>query len=112
MSIRWSAAFFAGLALWASSGPAAARQGPSFSCEGRLKVPEQLICADDELAEMDLKMSDLFHEAGGPKHSPYRVHTYIRESLAIRNQCRTARCVRNLLTDEINYLERYLDGNE
>lgn len=101
----------AALALWMSPANADPR-GPSFSCTGRLNNSERLICADDELAEMDLRMANLYREAGGPKHSPARVHTYIRESLAIRNQCRTARCVHNLLVDEINYLERYFDGRE
>jgi uncharacterized protein len=94
--------------LYASATPARATE-PSFSCEGRLAVAEQIICDDEELSRLDRTLSDLYDQAGGPRYAPVEVHNYIRDRLHMRSNCRTQRCIEAILRDEIDYLQSYLD---
>ena len=98
------------VALVVSSGAdARGGDGPSFSCRGNLNRAERLICDDPELARLDRQVARLYHGAGGPDASISEVRTYVRGALVSRNRCRSFDCIRDVMQDEIEFLQGHQD---
>ena len=96
-------------ALLFSSGADA--RGPSFSCRANLNLPERIICYDPELSRLDRRLNELYRGAGGSQDASPEVRAYIKDALLRRNHCATSRCIRRILVDEIDYLERHQDDD-
>jgi uncharacterized protein len=64
---------------------------PSFDCGRALGKVEQLICSDDELAELDRKLADL-HRSGGERAAAQKVAE--QKWIHARNQCAQSADVR------------------
>ncbi|MBV9540836.1 MAG: hypothetical protein JO167_06165 [Alphaproteobacteria bacterium] len=90
---------------------AADARGPSFSCRGYLHRPERLICNDSELSDLDWQVARLYRKLGGPNGADDDVRDYARDALQRRNDCTSARCIRRILRDEIDYLENQDSDN-
>ncbi len=93
-----------------TTGAMARDSGPSFSCRGDLNHAERLICDDSELSRLDRQVSRLYHGAGGPDASISEVRTYVRGALVSRNRCRSSDCIRDVMQDEIEFLQGHQDS--
>ena len=112
MSVGLKAALaVAFVALVVSSGADARGDGPSFSCRGNLNPAERLICDDSELSRLDRQVARLYHGAGGSDSSTTEVRTYVRGALVSRNRCRSSDCIRDVMQDEIEFLQGHQDNS-
>jgi uncharacterized protein len=112
MSLGWKAALAAAAVVLVSAGNAQGRgdYGPSFSCHGNLARVERMICNDSELSRLDRQVARLYRGAGGAEASTTNVRTYARGALASRSRCLSADCIRDVLQDEIGFLQEHQDG--
>lgn len=111
MSVGLKAALAVAFAALVVSSGADARggDGPSFNCRGNLSRVERMICDDSELSRLDRKVARLYHGAGGSEDSISAVRTYVRGALVSRNRCRSSDCIRDVLQDEIEFLQDHQD---
>jgi uncharacterized protein len=93
------------LALTALASLPANAAGPSFSCRGNLNRAERIICGSAELSRLDRQVSRLYRSAGGPDQATSDVVTYVRGALVSRNRCRSDDCIRDVMQDEIEFLQ-------
>ncbi|MWV63146.1 hypothetical protein DCO58_00405 [Helicobacter saguini] len=84
---------------------------PSFDCKKATSVVESLICADSNLAQMDSKMATLYKQkrSNADEDSKQELLKTQREYIKKSQNCKTKKCIEQLLESRIYYLQNYQD---
>jgi uncharacterized protein len=83
----------------------------NINCHRDTAPAERIICANDDLLRMDERMSTLYFRLNNDVRRPVarRLLDNQRDWLYERNQCRSARCLRDMYRERIEALESALD---
>jgi uncharacterized protein len=105
------AGIVAGLGLMLSPASAA----PSFSCDGDLNVTEAVICSDEGLSRLDVRLTQAFQAGLRRLRGEARADLQAAQTAwrARRDECRYQKdCIRNSYTDQLEEVRAKVEGDQ
>lgn len=106
---------FTAAALGLVASAACCWAGPSFDCHTNTSLTEQVICANEDIAELDQQMAQLYFQVANDTTGRYyrRLKGDQRAWLSERSGCgANVRCLRSTYRARIDELERELRNGD
>ena len=81
---------------------------PSFNCDKATTVVEKLICADEDLAQLDVELNQVYREVLEQVEEPQKLKEEQLQWLKSRNRCEDRQCVQLQYVQRLDQLRRSL----